>query len=61
MNRVLILGSSSDIGHELILKFLGKNFKIYAHYNSNKPKINSNNVNYIKSDFLKKNKFKKFL
>ena len=51
MNRVLILGSSSDIGHELILKFLGKNFKIYAHYNSNKPKINSNNVNYIKSDF----------
>ncbi len=61
MNRVLILGASSDIGHELILKFIGKNFKVYAHYNANKPKINSNNVNYIKSDFLKTNEFKKFL
>ena len=42
MNRVLILGASSDIGHELILKFkYGQNFKVYAHYNANKPKINS--------------------
>ena len=44
MNRVLILGSSSDIGHELILKFLEKILK-FMYYNSNKPEINSNNVN----------------
>lgn len=59
-NKVLILGASSDIGHAVILKFLEKNYKVYAHYNSNKPKISSKNINYLKTNFLKVNEFEKF-
>lgn len=61
MNKVLILGASSDIGHELILKFLNSNYKIYAHYNLNKPKINSKNISFLKSDFMEVKEFEEFL
>ena len=59
-NKVLILGASSDIGHAVVLKFLENNYKVYAHYNSNKPNIFSKNINYLKSDFLKVKDFEKF-
>ncbi len=49
MNKILILGGSSDIGSELINHLIKtEKYLIHIHYNSNKPKIRNNNIKYIK-------------
>lgn len=42
---VLILGGSSDIGIEIISKFLSNNWKVIAHYNENNKKLNQLKIN----------------
>ncbi len=37
--KVLILGASSDIGLELVNKFLQNNWQVHAHYNNNKTNL----------------------
>jgi len=58
MKKVLILGGSSDIGVETIKLFLNNNFKVYAHYSSNKKnleKLKNKNLKLIKLNFKKLN------
>ena len=64
--NILILGASSEIGNEVIKKFLKKNWIVYAHYNNNINNINENlalyknNLKIIKSDFYNNRQFNKF-
>ena len=64
---VLILGGSSDIGHEVILKFLKNGWKVISQYNLNNKSLNKLNKNYahnlllIKSNFEKNSSFNAFL
>lgn len=51
--KVLILGSSSDIGMDIIKIFLKNNFEIIAHYN----KGNKNFFNFLKKNNINKIKF----
>ncbi len=56
--KVLILGASSDIGIEIIKKYLNEKYKILAHYNKgNKYFFNfikkNKDIDLIKFDFLK--------
>ena len=39
--KVLILGGSSDIGIELIKKYLENNWHVFCHYNKNKKVLNN--------------------
>ena len=60
MKKVLILGGSSDIGIEVVKKFLNLNWFVHAHYNrSNKRLINlknnKKNLKVIQLDFSKYN------
>ena len=52
--KILILGSSSDIGHELTKILLNTNCHLHLHYFSNRSplkRINSKNIKLIKSNF----------
>ena len=56
--KVFILGASSDIGIEIIKKYLKENYKVIAHYNQGNKYFfkfvkNNKNVEIIKFDFLK--------
>jgi 3-oxoacyl-[acyl-carrier protein] reductase len=57
---VLILGGSSDIGIEIISKFLLNNWKVIAHFNNNSKKLNHlkidnpSNLILVKANFKKK-------
>ncbi len=71
MNKILILGASSDIGIETVKIFLKKNFEVTAHYNNSYSALKSlkkkhQNLKLFKFDlkkislfenFVKKNKF----
>ena len=61
--KILILGSSSDIGSLLVEKLLkDKNYELFLHYNSNNRfKKKFNNCNLINANFtnMKLNKIKK--
>ena len=63
--NILITGASSDIGIEVINKFLENNFKITAHINRNKnikKKFkNNDNIQFITYDFSKINKTENFI
>ena len=57
--KILILGASSDIGIEIIKKFLDNKWEVYGHYHTNnKPfnKFKKSNFNPIKINFLDKSK-----
>jgi len=64
---VLILGGSSDIGYEVILKFLKNGWKVISQYNFNNKSLNKLKKNYahnlllIKSNFEKNSSFNAFL
>lgn len=56
--KILILGGSSDIGKELVLKFLKENYLVVAHYSKNKKELEKlknkyKNLTLLKSDFNK--------
>ena len=58
IRKVLILGVSSDIGIEIIKKYLKEKYKILAHYNKGNKYFfnfvkNNKDINLIKFDFLK--------
>ena len=63
---VLILGGSSDIGVELIKKYLSKKWQVICHYNKNIIALNKLKKNYpnqlitLKADFASENSIKKF-
>ena len=59
--NVLILGASSDIGKNVIRRFLEAGYNVYAHYNSQKPNINSKKVKILKNNFERIDDYKKFL
>ena len=50
--HVLILGGSSDIGIEVIKFFLKLGWKVTAHYNKNKNKLNKINKKTKKLDLI---------
>tara|TARA_B100000963_G_scaffold336686_1_gene331979 strand:- start:1972 stop:2715 length:744 start_codon:yes stop_codon:yes gene_type:complete len=55
--KILILGASSDIGIEIVRKFLNNNWEVYGHYfSNNKPfkKIKNSKFKSIKINFLDK-------
>ncbi len=54
--KILILGGSSDISKELIKNIDLDKYELFLHYNKNKPKIETKNVNLIKRDFAYLNK-----
>jgi 3-oxoacyl-[acyl-carrier protein] reductase len=56
--KILILGASSDIGIEIIRKYLEKNCKIVAHYNKGNKSFfelakKNKNIEIVKFDFIK--------
>tara|TARA_X000000950_G_C13891166_1_gene650907 strand:+ start:1973 stop:2689 length:717 start_codon:yes stop_codon:yes gene_type:complete len=60
MKKVLILGGSSDIGIELVKKFLKNNFYVFSHFSNNKKDLSHlkkkfTNLKIIRSNFLKIN------
>ncbi len=64
--KILILGSSSDIGVQLIRQLLKDNWIVYAHYNKSKKalkefknKIKSININFSSSNSQIKKQIKK--
>ena len=62
--KILILGGSSDIGVEVIKKFLLNGWEILAHYNKNKKdfdNFNSKKIEKFKFDLKKINKFESFV
>jgi NAD(P)-dependent dehydrogenase (short-subunit alcohol dehydrogenase family) len=61
--KILILGGSSDISRELIKNIDLNKYKLFLHYNKNKPKLDTKNIYLIKTDFasLNKSNFKKKL
>ena len=60
------LGGSSDIGYEVILKFLKNGWKVISQYNFNNKSLNKLKKNYahnlllIKSNFEKNSSFNAF-
>lgn len=55
--KILILGASSDIGTEIVKKFLNNKWEVYGHYfSNNKPlkKFQNSNLRSIKINFLDK-------
>ena len=59
IKKILILGASSDIGIEASSLFLKNNWQIFAHFNSNKKKLQQlkksfKNIELIKFDFKNK-------
>tara|TARA_A100001011_G_C14298599_1_gene839668 strand:- start:454 stop:1170 length:717 start_codon:yes stop_codon:yes gene_type:complete len=66
-NCVLILGGSSDIGINLIKRYLKEGWMVICHYNRNSLKIKQLKVNYkidlstYKADFENENSLKKFI
>ena len=56
INKVLILGASSDIGHESIKYYLKNNWKVFGHFNKNNLKIKNKNLTQFKLDFLSPSK-----
>lgn len=62
--KIFILGASSDIGFETVNKFLKEGWIVYAHYNSNKKKlqkIKSPNLKLIHINLKDIKKFEKIL
>ena len=60
-NNILILGASSDIGVELVKKFIENGYFVYAHYNSNTnelSKIPTKKIFQFKANFLNLNDVK---
>ena len=60
-NNILILGASSDIGVELVKKFIENGYFVYAHYNSNNnelSKIPKKKIFQFKANFLNLNDVK---
>jgi 3-oxoacyl-[acyl-carrier protein] reductase len=63
---VLVLGGSSDIGIELIRKYLSQNWKVICHYNKSETGLNKlkqnhrNQLTTVKADFASENSIKKF-
>ena len=56
--KILILGGSSEIGYNLVNSLIAENYKIFIHYNNNKPNLKENkDIKLIKKNFSKiKNK-----
>jgi len=52
LRKVLILGASSDIGNETVKYYLKNNWKVYAHYNRNRLKIENKNLKLFKLNFF---------
>jgi len=62
--EVFILGASSDIGVKTTEIYLNNNWKVFAHYNQNKKKlenIKNNSLKLIKFDLRNIKDFKKFI
>lgn len=60
-NKVLLItGGSSEIGINIINKFLKKNIKVIAHYNFNLPKLSHKNLKWIQFDFSNPEKISEF-
>lgn len=63
---VLILGASSDIGIEVVKKFLDSGWEVIAHYNKNKKVFNSSyflykKIRILKADLSKENQLNIFI
>jgi len=62
--KIFILGASSDIGYEVVKKFLDDGYNVIGHYNTNKKKlskIKDSNLSLIKFNLKDINKFEKFI
>ena len=62
--KIFILGASSDIGIQVVKKFLDNNYKVIAHYNNNNKnlkRVKSKNLKLIKYNLKKINSFNNFL
>ena len=62
--KIFILGASSDIGYEVVKKFLDDGYEVIAHYHTNKKKlskIKDSNLSLIKFNLKDINKFEKFI
>lgn len=62
--RILILAASSDIGIEVVKKFINNNWEVLAHYNYNRKKIakiKSKNLSLFKLDLANPKIVNKFL
>ena len=62
--KIFILGASSDIGCEVVKKFLNDGYTVIGHYNTNKKKLSSikaSNLSLIKFILKDVNKFEKFI
>lgn len=62
--KIFILGASSDIGCEVVKKFLNDGYTVIGHYNTNKKKLSSikaSNLSLIKFNLKDVNKFEKFI
>jgi len=60
--KIFILGASSDIGYEVVKKFLSKGYVVIGHFNKNKKKlskINSPNFSMINFDLKNIDNFEK--
>ena len=56
--RILITGASGFIGKNLVILLSKSNFKIFALYYNNKPRLKLKNVKWIRYNVLKKKKYK---
>ena len=62
--KIFILGASSDIGYEVVKKFLEDGYVVIGHYHTNKKKlskIKDSNFSLIKFNLKDINKFEKFI